>query len=235
MFFRLVQSNHRMHTAYHIVVKWRNMVSIMLSNIGHDDVIKWKHFPRYWPSVRGIHRSPVNSLHKGQWGAALMFSWICLNKRLSKQLWGWWFDTPSGSLWRHCNVQVMVCCLAAPNQSTGHCWLFCQSDLYKHISAKFCSKLFFQESVFASVVCKLAAILFMSRCDNCWAFTDHSEYGLGQWEKALHSNSSSHYLRHIQIYFWGLSRVQAQPVCDLGTFIILWRSTADHKRIKSDL
>ena len=33
----------------------------------HDDVIKWKHFPRTgWPLVRGIHRSPVNSLHKGQ-------------------------------------------------------------------------------------------------------------------------------------------------------------------------
>ena len=23
----------------------------------HEDVIKWKHFPRYWPFVRGIHRS----------------------------------------------------------------------------------------------------------------------------------------------------------------------------------
>ena len=32
----------------------------------HDDVIKWKHFPRYWPFVRGIHRSPVNSPNKGQ-------------------------------------------------------------------------------------------------------------------------------------------------------------------------
>ena len=26
-------------------------------NWSHDDVIKWKHFPRYWPFVRGIHRS----------------------------------------------------------------------------------------------------------------------------------------------------------------------------------
>ena len=42
----------------------------------YDDVIKWKHFPRYWPFVRGIHRSPVNSLHKGQWRRALMFSLI---------------------------------------------------------------------------------------------------------------------------------------------------------------
>ena len=43
----------------------------------HNDVIKWKHFPCYWPFVRGIHRSPVNSPHKGQWRGALMFSLIC--------------------------------------------------------------------------------------------------------------------------------------------------------------
>ena len=44
----------------------------------YDDVTKWKHFPRYWPFVRGIHRSPVNSPHKGQWRGALMFSLICV-------------------------------------------------------------------------------------------------------------------------------------------------------------
>ena len=44
----------------------------------HNDVIKWKLFPRYWPFVRGIHRSPVNSPHKGQWRGALMFSLICV-------------------------------------------------------------------------------------------------------------------------------------------------------------
>ena len=43
----------------------------------HDDVIKWKHFPLYWPFVWGIHRSPVNSPHKGQRRGALMFSFIC--------------------------------------------------------------------------------------------------------------------------------------------------------------
>ena len=46
-------------------------------NISHDDVIKWKHFPRYCPFVQGIHRSPVNSPHKGQCRGALMFSLIC--------------------------------------------------------------------------------------------------------------------------------------------------------------
>ena len=33
---------------------------------GFHDVIKWKYYTRYWPFVRGIHRSPVNSPHKGQ-------------------------------------------------------------------------------------------------------------------------------------------------------------------------
>ena len=44
----------------------------------HDDVIKWKHFPRYWPFVRGIHLSPVNSPHKDQWRGALLFSLNCV-------------------------------------------------------------------------------------------------------------------------------------------------------------
>ena len=30
------------------------------------------------------------------------------NKRLSKQPWGWWFETPSWSLWRHCNKYCSV-------------------------------------------------------------------------------------------------------------------------------
>ena len=78
--------------------------SVSISITPHDDVIKWKHFPRHWTFVRGIHRSPVNSPHKGHWRGALLFSLICaFNKRLSKRSWGWWFETPSRSLWRHCN------------------------------------------------------------------------------------------------------------------------------------
>ena len=53
----------------------------------------------------GIHRSPVNSPHIGQWRGALMFSLICaLNKPLSKQSWGWRFKTPPRSVWRYCYV-----------------------------------------------------------------------------------------------------------------------------------
>ena len=61
----------------------------------HHDVIKWKHFPRYWPFVRGIHRSPVNSPHKGQWRGGLIFSliWARIN--------GWVNSREAGDLKRH--------------------------------------------------------------------------------------------------------------------------------------
>ena len=63
--------------------------------INHDDVIKWKLFPSYWPFVRGIHRSLVNSLHNDQWRGALVFSLICtwIN--------GWVNNGKAGDLRRH--------------------------------------------------------------------------------------------------------------------------------------
>ena len=38
------------------------------------------------------------------WRSDVSFD-LCQNKRLSKQSWGRWFETPSCSLWRHCNDQ----------------------------------------------------------------------------------------------------------------------------------
>ena len=74
-----------------IIMTSRGCPGVKITTSTHDDVIKWKHFPRYWPFVRGVHRSrwihrtkacpssplPVNSPHKGQWRGALMFSLIC--------------------------------------------------------------------------------------------------------------------------------------------------------------
>ena len=81
----------------HVNRKWKCKV------LRHDDVIK--HFPRYWPFVRGIPRShPVNSPHKGQWSGALMFSLI------SARINGGVNDREAGSLRRirpHYDVTVM--------------------------------------------------------------------------------------------------------------------------------
>ena len=38
------------------------------------------------------------------WSFGVFFD-LCLNKQLIKQWWGWWFETPSHPLWRHCNAQ----------------------------------------------------------------------------------------------------------------------------------
>ena len=70
----------------------------------------WRHqmetFPCHWSFVWGIHRSPANSPHKGQWRGALMFSLICawIN--------GWVNNREAGDLRRHrarYDVIVMNC------------------------------------------------------------------------------------------------------------------------------
>ena len=44
----------------------------------HDDVTKWKHFPRYWPFMRGIHRS----------------RWIPRTKASDAELWCFLWSAP---------------------------------------------------------------------------------------------------------------------------------------------
>ena len=94
----------------------------------HDDVVKWKHFPRYWPFVRGIHWSSVNSAHQGQWRGAL----ICaLKKLLGKQSLGWWFEMPSRPLWRQSNAVEEE---MAPSCDSNWCRIKLECFLLHHVS-----------------------------------------------------------------------------------------------------
>ena len=56
---------------------------------------KWKHFPRYWPFVRGIHRSRGEFPAQRPVTRALMFSLICA--RIN----GWVNSREAGDLRRH--------------------------------------------------------------------------------------------------------------------------------------
>ena len=93
-----------LHTTISFIHKHNGLNLPQFSPATHNDVIKWKHFLRYWPSVRGTHRSPVNSPHKGQWRGALMLSLICawINGLVNNR--------ESGDLrrhWAHYDVIVM--------------------------------------------------------------------------------------------------------------------------------
>ena len=77
----------------------------------------WKHFPCYWPFVRGNHRSPVDSPHKGQWHGALMFSLIYVWTN------SWANNWEAGDLrCRHAYYDVTVMCMRFCLLSLMH-WL----------------------------------------------------------------------------------------------------------------
>ena len=78
---------------------------IMWLALKYDDVIKWKHFPRYWPFVRGIHR------------------WILLTKANDAELWCFLWSTPEQTVkYYSTGVQIVSCTLSDDSvlsESTG--------------------------------------------------------------------------------------------------------------------
>ena len=99
----------------------------------HDDDIKWKHFPRYWPFVRGIHWSPVNSPHKGQWRGALMFSLICVLIN------DWVNNRQAGDLRRHRAHYDVIVMASVSNIHTRHIFRFLHCYIFVRAFAKLVS------------------------------------------------------------------------------------------------
>ena len=113
-----------------------------------DDIVAWERFSNYFPRMIGIRQSrwfpspwwrhqietfsaslalcagnsPVPGEFPSQRPVTRSFDAffdLRMNKQLSKQPWGWWFETASRSLWRHCNdywqvkMTFYVSCLSA--------------------------------------------------------------------------------------------------------------------------
>ena len=85
-----------------------------------DDVIKWKHFPRYWSFVRGIH--------KGQWRGALMFSLICT------QINGWVNTREAGDLRRHRGNYDVIVMTSRYDRHCFHCQMFSEANCRETIN-----------------------------------------------------------------------------------------------------
>ena len=79
----------------------------------HAETFKswWRHQMETFSAlpVHSAGNSPVTGEFPAQMPVTHSFDVffdLRLNKRLSKQSWGWWFETPSRPLWRHCNVEI---------------------------------------------------------------------------------------------------------------------------------
>ena len=91
---------------------------------GHNDVIKWKNFRDTGPlcgEFTGYRWIPLTKASDAEFWC---FD-LCLNIRLSKQSWGWWFQTPSHSLWHHCNEWMNL----FVDRSIDVLWFFYQTFL----------------------------------------------------------------------------------------------------------
>ena len=133
-----LDSNRRLFSPCDLAIWWMTLKIIgQPSNITpsfvhhHDDVIKWKYFPRYWPFVRGIHRSPVNSPHKGQWRGTLMFSltyaWIR----------GWVNHREAGDLRRHQAHYDLIVMISHPSVNSNK--IYCPESSIRVKIGKFCT------------------------------------------------------------------------------------------------
>ena len=80
---------------------------------GHADWQSWwRHQMETFSALLALYagNSPVSGEFPSQRPVTRSFDgffYLRLNKRLSKQSWGWWFETPSRSLWRRCNGYVV--------------------------------------------------------------------------------------------------------------------------------
>ena len=75
---------------------------------GNTTITWWRHQMETFSALLAIcaGNSPASGEFPAQRPVTRSFDVffdLCLNKRLRKQSWGWWFETLSRPLWRHCN------------------------------------------------------------------------------------------------------------------------------------
>ena len=96
----------------------------------------WRHQMETFSALLAIcaENSPVTGEFPAQRPVTRSFDVLfdlCLNKRLSKQSWGWWFETPPHPLWRHCivipNYRSNALWVLKHNGPVGLMWQYWQS------------------------------------------------------------------------------------------------------------
>ena len=99
-------------------VQWTNKrqsrrVRRHLYDYRHKQSPRWRHQMKTFSVLLALcaGNSPVTGEFPSQKLVTRSFDvffHLCLNKRLSKQSWGWWFEMPSRSLWCHYNDKIAI-------------------------------------------------------------------------------------------------------------------------------
>ena len=111
------------------VISFIIIVVLYLIQMSSNLISWWRHQMESFSALRAICAG--NSLVTGEFPAQrpgtrsfdAIFD-LRLNKQLSKQLWSWWFETPSCSLWRHCDVLTITESCASPDFNDTLQWFY---------------------------------------------------------------------------------------------------------------
>ena len=152
------------------------LLILISSRICHEDVMKWKHVPRYWPFVRGIHRSLVNSLHKGQWRGALMLS---LNYAWTNR----WVNNRDAGYQRrpraHYDATAMpgsVFCIHNPlTIPWPFCWWFYYTTSTPHVNVELTEIFIKMSCLYCHVLSVLSCLVCMTQMIKLWT-RPHCDY-----------------------------------------------------------
>ena len=133
----------------------------------------WRHQMETFPAWLAIcaGNSPVTDEFPAQRPVTRSFDVffdLCLDKRLGKQSWGWWFETPSHSVWRHRNEYWGLCIVCAS-------YIF----YFRRFAREICA--------FSSIVLVFhiynVTILFLNDCNKTQFLYCSQNYFMFQWLK----------------------------------------------------
>ena len=108
--FSYVSSERKVNSTSEEICKWfkRSYILMWFCSKLFTHITWWRHEMETFSALLAIcvGNSPIPGKFPAQRPVTRSFDVffdLRLNKRLSKQSWGWWFEMPLCPLWRHCN------------------------------------------------------------------------------------------------------------------------------------
>ena len=132
---------------------------------------------------------------------------LLLNKWLSKQSWGWWFETPSCSLWRHSNVTLTYFNLTSvkPSWTNFYVVVYKRFQALKNAFKEYASRMMSNP---VGVLMGVPDFFLFLQC----------------WDRVALSNTYHKFIKFVAKDFIGCFVVgMMKCVCEMAWYFCLWR------------